>query len=58
MCVNHVQSLTTAHGAKLEDMVNRLRRNNVRAVGIPERAEGKNPIIFIENLLNRLAPAL
>lgn len=32
-------------------MENRQRRNNVRAVSIPERAEGKNPVAFIENWL-------
>lgn len=49
--MRHVQSLTSAHAAKLEDMENRLRRNNIRAVGIPERAEGKNPVAFIEHWL-------
>lgn len=29
-------------------MENRLRRNNIRAVGVPERVEGKNPVAFIE----------
>lgn len=28
-----------------------MRCNNVRALGIPERAEGKNPVAFIENWL-------
>lgn len=32
-------------------MENRLKRNNVRAVGIPEMAEGKNPAAFIEHWL-------
>lgn len=47
----HVQSLTSAHAARLEDMENRLRRNNVWAVGIPEKTEGKNPVAFIEKWL-------
>lgn len=29
----------------------RLRRNNIRIVGLPERAEGDNPMDFSENLL-------
>lgn len=28
-----------------------MRRNNVRAIGIPERVEGKNPVAFIESWL-------
>lgn len=50
--VRQVQNLTSTHAACLEDMENRLRRNNVLAVGIPERAEGKNPVAFIERWLN------
>lgn len=49
--VRHVQSLTSAHAAKLEDMEDGLRRNNVQAVGIPERDEGKNPEAFINRWL-------
>lgn len=47
--INHLQSHSSGHSARLEDMENRLRRNNVRAVGIPKRAEGKNPLAFTEN---------
>lgn len=36
------------HATRLDDLENRLRRNNVRTLGIPERAEGKNPVTFIE----------
>lgn len=46
--VRHMQSIITDHTARLEDMENRQRRNNVRAVRIPERTEGKNPVEFIE----------
>lgn len=49
--VCHMQSIITGHSARLEDMENRQGRNNVHAVGIPERAEGKNPVAFIENWL-------
>lgn len=46
--VRYVQSMASANAAILEDMENRLPRNNVRVVGIPERAEGKNPLAFFE----------
>lgn len=46
--VSHVQLVATANAARLEDMENRLRRNNIHAVGIPGRAEGKNTVAFIE----------
>lgn len=39
------------HAARLEDLENRLRRNNVRAIGISEKAEGKNPVTLIEKWL-------
>lgn len=34
--------------SKMEDMENRLRSNNVRVVGPPERNEGSNPMGFME----------
>lgn len=37
--------------ARLEDMENRMRRNNLRIVGLPEKAEGSNPVSFIETWL-------
>lgn len=37
--VRQVQSLTYSHAARLEDMENRLRRNNVQAVGILEKKQ-------------------
>lgn len=35
--------------SKMEDMENRLHRNIVRRVGLPERSEGPNPIKCLEN---------
>lgn len=35
----------------LDDQENRLRRCNLRFVGLPERAEGSSPETFLENLL-------
>lgn len=43
--------LTAQHAARLDDIENRLRRNNVHDIGIPERAECKNPVAFIEQWL-------
>lgn len=36
--VKYTHSMETANTSRLEDMENRLRRNNVRTVGIPEKA--------------------
>lgn len=46
--VKYTHSMAAANASRLEDMENRLRRDNVRTVGIPEKAEGKNPVAFIE----------
>lgn len=35
-----------------QDMENRLRRCNLRFIGLPEGAEGKDPTMFLERLLN------
>lgn len=43
--------LTVQNAARLNDLKNRMRRNNVRALVIPERAEGKKPVAFIEQWL-------
>lgn len=37
--------------AKQDDMENRLRRCNLRFIGLPEGAEGKDPTNFLEHLL-------
>lgn len=37
--------------SKQDDMENRLRRCNLRFVGLPEKAEGSDPPTFLENLL-------
>ena len=43
--------LLTQHSSRLEDLENRMRRNNVRAIGFPEKIEGRNPVDFIEQWL-------
>lgn len=40
--------------ARAEDAENRNRRNNVRILGLPERAEGPNPELFAEQLIREL----
>lgn len=37
--------------AKIDDLENRSRRNNVRVIGIPEGSEGTHPSAFIEEML-------
>ena len=34
---------------KMDDLENRLRRNNLRLVGLPERVEGSDPVAFLES---------
>ena len=43
--------LIDQHSSRLEELENRMRRNNVRAIGLPEKMEGKNPVEFIEKWL-------
>lgn len=40
--------------SKQDDMENRLRRCNLRFVGLPERSEGTGPPTFLENLLIKM----
>lgn len=42
---------------KVDNAENRNRRNNLHIVGMPEGAEGKNPTVFVEELLRGLLPA-
>lgn len=49
--VQQAHTLSNAHAARLDALENRLQRNNGWAVGVPERAEGKNPVTCIENWL-------
>lgn len=43
---------TDAMYTRVEDLENRLRRNNLRLVGVPEKEEGANPTEFTENWLS------
>lgn len=38
---------------KVDDLRNRLRRNNLRLVGLPERVEGSDPVSFLESWLTQ-----
>lgn len=42
------------HASKMDDMENRLRRNNVRVLGLPERSKGSNPIAFLEKWIREI----
>lgn len=44
--------------ARAEDAENRSRRNNVRLIGLPERAEGSHPELFAEQLLREVLSPL
>lgn len=46
----HTQQISSLM-AKVDDLENRSRRNNVRMVGIPERVEGANSTEYFENWL-------
>lgn len=37
--------------AKMEDLENRSRRNNIRIIGLPEKVEGSQPTTFVDTLL-------
>lgn len=52
--VKYHTHLTAQHAARLDDLENRMRHNNVCAFGIPEKAEKaeeKNPVAFFEQQL-------
>lgn len=40
--------------AKLDDLENRSRRNNIRIIGLPENIEGPQPTAFIDTLLREI----
>lgn len=39
---------------KLDDLENRLRRQNVRIIGIPEGSDGQNPVTFMSSMFTKL----
>lgn len=41
---------------RADDLENRLRRNNIRILGLPERAEGSDPCTFVESCLKSTLP--
>ena len=46
-----LQSYTSEIAAKLEDLEGRSRRNNIRIIGVPEKAEGLATDLFVEKLI-------
>lgn len=49
-----LQSLVSSLVHKVNDAENRQRRNNVRVIGLPEGAEGRDSAIFAESLFKQL----
>ena len=49
-----IQEKTKQQAAKTDVIENRLRRNNVRMIGLPERSEGPNTIAFMEGWLKEI----
>lgn len=50
--VHTLQQQVKALQARVEDAKNQNRRNNVRILGLPERAEGSSPELFAEQLID------
>lgn len=48
---DHMQQQIQQLFSKQDEMENRLRRCNLRLIGLPEGAEGKDPAVFLEQLL-------
>ena len=46
--------IATANENRNEDIENRLRRSNVRIVGLPEKTEGRDPTAFVEAWLQEV----
>lgn len=44
--VRMIATKSTDTAARVGNMENQLRRSNIQIVGMPERAEGKNPVDF------------
>ena len=49
--VRALEKTSKEHSVKLEDLEGRSRRNNIRVTGVPERAEGSAPELFVEKLV-------
>lgn len=49
--VHHMKQQIQQLFSKQEDLENRSRRCNLRLIGLPEGAEGKDPTLFLEQLL-------
>ncbi|KAG8539029.1 hypothetical protein GDO81_021584 [Engystomops pustulosus] len=55
--IRELQRQMSASIDRADDLENRLRRNNVRVVGLPEKVEGSDPVSFFENWLKNMLPA-
>lgn len=55
--IKDLQAVSKAMESKLDDYEGRSRQNNLRILGVPERAEGPTPDLFVEGLItNHLQP--
>lgn len=54
--VMELEKAAAAWVQRADDLENRLRRNNLRILGLPERSEGQHPCDFTERWLKELLP--
>lgn len=54
--VAELEKVANSWTQRADDLENRLRRNNVRILGLPERAEGNDPCAFMETWLKTTLP--
>lgn len=49
-----VKEQMSTYEIKMDNMKKRIRRKNVRIMGLPEHSEGPDPVIFLEKWLRDL----
>lgn len=54
--VAELEKVANSWVQRADDLENRLRRNNLRILGLPERTEGQHPCEFMEQWLKELLP--
>lgn len=54
--IHTLQTKVWALEYKVDDAENKNKRNNLRIVGMPEGAKGRNPSVFLQELLRSLLP--
>lgn len=51
--VDKMDKLITHLKDKTDDLENRSRRSNIRIINVPEKAEGRDPVGFLERLFRK-----